>query len=83
MKLLLPASVGSSSFFLYEKLKEAVVLLLQRVAQPMALENSIQKPVKQDFCLDANLLPVPSVRIGFGDADALKKIEINFGCNRN
>ena len=43
---------------MYEKLKEAVVLLLQRVAQPMALENSIQKPVKQDFCLDANLLPV-------------------------
>lgn len=60
---------------MYEKLKEAVVSSLHRVAQTMALENSIQKPVKQDFCLDANLLHMSSVSIGFGNANALEKLK--------
>lgn len=60
---------------MYEKLKEAVVSSLHRVAQTMALENSIQKPVKQDFCLDDNLLHMSSVSIGFGNANALEKLK--------
>ena len=31
--------------------------------------------MKQDFSLDAKLLPVPSVNIGFGAVSALKKLK--------
>ena len=41
----------------------------------MALENSIQKPIKQDFCLDANLLHASRVSIGFRNANALEKLK--------
>ena len=62
----------SLSAFLYEKLKEAVVSLLQRVAQPVVLNNSIRNLIKRYYSLNANVLLASSVSIGFGPANALK-----------
>ena len=59
--------------FLYEKLK-VVVSLLQKVAQPIVLQNSIGKPIKQNLSLDANLLPASSVSIGFSGLSSLNTL---------
>ena len=58
--------------FLYEKLKEGVVSLLQRVAQPVVLNNSIRNLIKRYYSLNANVLLASSVSIGFGPANTLK-----------
>lgn len=74
----------SLSFFLYEKLKEAVTSLLQSVAQSLVLESSIRKPIKQDFSLDTNLLPAQLLVWVLMLSMLLKATEIwmiSFGCN--
>lgn len=68
----------SLSFFLYEKLKEAVTSLLQSVAQSLVLES------EQDFSLDTNLLPAQLLVWVLMLSMLLKATEIwmiSFGCN--
>ena len=68
----------SLSFFLYEKLKEAVTSLLQSVAQSLLLES------EQDFSLDTNLLPAQLLVWVLMLSMLLKATEIwmiSFGCN--
>ena len=64
-----------TSFFCIKSQKKAVVSLLQKIAQQLVPENVIRKLAKQDFSLDANLLPASSVKIGFSAVSALKTLK--------
>ena len=63
------------SVFLYEKLKCIVTLLLERVCRPEVLKQTVRKLLCLDLGKDSNLLPEPSVKIGFGAEKALKKLK--------
>ena len=66
----------SLAVFLYTKLKELIVSLLERFVKPSLLEQNLSpnKLLQIDLDDKNNLLPIKSIDVGFGGKVFLKKL---------